>query len=170
MTQSTLSDYLEFKRTFLNDPNKPKPTGAPLTATVSAEGRAGIRRVKIRDHQIISDSGYKGGGSDLGPIPAEFVLAGLGGCLSHGWVMQSALAGIDLQFLEIDVQTTTAAEGSKAPVYLEYTVRIGSDASPEKIRELLAIVEQKSFVFNLLINPIAISGTTEEIVKTGQAA
>lgn len=170
MTQSTLSDYLVFKRTFLNDPNKPKPSGAPLVATVSAEGRAGIRRVKIRDHQIISDSGYKGGGSDFGPIPAEFVLAGLGGCLSHGWVMQSALAGIDLRFLEIEVKTTAAPEGSKAPAHLEYTVKIGSDASPEKIRALFAIVEQKSYVFNLLINPIAIAGTTEEIVQTGEAA
>ncbi len=170
MTNSTLSDYLVFKRTFLNDPNRPKPGGEPLTASVSAEGRAGIRRVKIRDHQIISDSGYKGGGSDLGPIPAELVLAGLGGCLSHGWVMQSALANIDLRFLQIDVKTIPAPDGSKAPVGLEYTVRISSDASPAKIRELFSIVEEKSFVFNLLINPVQISGTTEEITEKDEAA
>lgn len=170
MTKSTLSDYLVFKRSFLNDPNKPKPTGAPLVATVSAEGRAGVRKVKIRDHLLISDSGYLGGGSDLGPIPGELVLAGLAGCLSHGWVMQTALAEIDLRALEIEVQTTAAPVGSLAPAGLEYTVRISSDASAEKIRELFTIVEQKSYVFNLLINPVTIHGTTQEISEAGEAA
>jgi len=170
MTKNTLSDYIVFKRAFLDDPDKPKPSGDPLRASVATEGRAGIRRIKIRDHRIISDSGYLTGGSNLGPTPAELVLAGLGGCLSHGWVLQSALAEVDLRALEIDVTTTPAPAGSKAPAGFEYTVKVQSGASPEKLREILRIVEDKSYVFNLLVNPVRIAGAIEDTSRSEVAA
>jgi len=161
-TTSNLSDYLPYKRAYLDDPDRPVPTGAPLTARISTEGRAGVRRVRIRDHQIISDSGVAGGGSDFGPIPGEFLLAALGGCLSHGWIMQAALADVTLHSLVIDVATTDAPEGSLAPVAYTYTVSVESDASEATLLRLFAIVEEKSYVYRVLTNPVTINGSVSE--------
>jgi len=166
-TTSRLSDYLPYKRQYLSDPDRPQPTGAPLTASVTTEGRAGVRKIRIRDHQIISDSGVAGGGSDFGPIPGELAIAALGGCLSHGWIMQAALAGITLDYLRIDVSTASAPDDSGAPASLEYSVTVESDASPEKLDEILDLVAQKSWVHRLLVNPVEIRGTLTSVATEG---
>lgn len=164
-TTSNLSDYLPFKRAYLDDPDRPVPTGAALTARVSAVGRAGVRTVRIRDHRFVSDSGIAGGGSDLGPIPGEFILAALGGCLNHGWIMQAALADVVLHSLVIDVATTEPPEGSLAPAGYSYTVTVESDASEETLLRLFAIVEQKSYVYRILTNPVSINGSVSEVAR-----
>lgn len=57
---STLNDYLIEKRAAVLAREARIASGAfepvRLAASVSAEGRSGVRRVRIREHQIISDS------------------------------------------------------------------------------------------------------------------
>ena len=49
-----------------------------LTAQVTAEGGSGIRRVRIRDFQIITDAKTAMAGYDLGPRAPEVLLGALG--------------------------------------------------------------------------------------------
>ena len=58
---STLNDYLAQKRAAIEQ-RKANPASAPhvLQAQVKAEGRSGVRRIRIRQHQVISDSPTQG--------------------------------------------------------------------------------------------------------------
>ena len=56
---SNLNEYLGQKREAVlrrnaRDPQTVEPV--KLRAQVSAEGRSGVRRIRIRDHQVVSDS------------------------------------------------------------------------------------------------------------------
>ena len=84
---SNLNEYLEEKRQAMRERHAQlEATGARphmLKATVRAEGRSGIRRIRIRDFQIISDSGPDFAGYNLGPTSPELQLGVLGSCLTH---------------------------------------------------------------------------------------
>lgn len=72
---SGLRDYLKEKREkmlvwrkkIVDDQNQP----ATISATVTAEGRSGVRRIRIKDHQIILDSPPEMAGYSLGPGSQE---------------------------------------------------------------------------------------------------
>ncbi|EEF22656.1 conserved hypothetical protein, partial [Ricinus communis] len=61
-----------------------------LAARVSAEGRSGVRRIRIRDHQVISDSPPDFAGYNLGPSSPELQLGVLGSCVTHIFLIQAA--------------------------------------------------------------------------------
>ncbi|MDR8413686.1 hypothetical protein MTP10_33755 [Nonomuraea sp. 3-1Str] len=64
---TTLREYLSHKRTALMARRAAPASGpVPLHAHVTAEGRSGIRRIRIRGRQLISDSGPDVAGYDLG--------------------------------------------------------------------------------------------------------
>ena len=68
---STLNEYLGQKRQAVLVRNARDPqtvTPVKLRAHVSAEGRSGVRRIRIRDHQVVSDSPADFAGYDLGPV------------------------------------------------------------------------------------------------------
>lgn len=73
---SNLNEYLAQKRQALQarqEAVKAGSTGGPhtLRASARAEGRSGVRRIRIRDFQILSDSGPDFAGYDLGPSSSE---------------------------------------------------------------------------------------------------
>ena len=84
---STLNDYLIEKRAAVlaRDARIAAGTFEPvrLAASVSAEGRSGVRRVRIREHQIISDSPPDFAGYNLGASSPEQQLGVLGSCVTH---------------------------------------------------------------------------------------
>ena len=75
---STLREYLSQKRAaLLQRREAAKANGTRphiLQAKVTAEGRSGVRRIRIRDFQIISDSGPDFAGYNLGPGSPEPIL------------------------------------------------------------------------------------------------
>ena len=86
---STLASYLERKTAALKaarasaSPNQEERM-QHLTAQCTAEGGSGIRRVRIRDFQIITDAGPAMAGYDLGPRSPEVLLGALGSCTGCG--------------------------------------------------------------------------------------
>ena len=62
--------------------------GAPtvLSASVKAEGRSGVRRIRIRDFQIISDSGPDFAGYNSGPFVSR-AAAGRAGKLPDPYLL-----------------------------------------------------------------------------------
>jgi uncharacterized OsmC-like protein len=168
---SGLQDYLVQKRQALLQRRAAQPSNGALTphtlsARVRAEGRSGIRRIRIRDFQLLSDSGPDFAGYNLGPTSPELQLGVLGSCLTHIFLIQAADRQLPLDSLEVEV---TAQQDPRArqpgfehvPVYphqIAYTVHIDSPASDQELAELHAAVERVCPIFNLLRDPQQIDG------------
>lgn len=95
---TTLNDYLAQKRDAWHAKqqaarNDPDFKATPLKATVRALGRSGVREIRIRDFQVISDSPPDFAGYNLGPASPELQLGVLGSCLTHITLIQAAERG-----------------------------------------------------------------------------
>lgn len=139
---------------------------ARLHAQVRAEGRSGLRRIRIRDHQVLSDSAVGFAGFDLGPSSPELQLGVLGSCMVHIFEIQAALAQLPLDTLEVDVWGSMDPRAGN-PGYedlprglqqIRYEVRVGSTASDAQLQALYEAVEQNCPIMNLLRQPQRISG------------
>ncbi len=162
---STLNDYLAQKRDALAERKLRLESGAleatPLAARVSAEGRSGIRRIRIRDFQVITDSPPDFAGYDLGPSSPELQLGVLGSCLTHSYLIQAALLEVPVESLEIELSGQIDPRSGRpgfedVPVYphdLSYTVHIVSSASEDDIDRLRVEVERFCPILNLLKQP-----------------
>jgi uncharacterized OsmC-like protein len=169
---STLRDYLAQKRDAIQQIRADRiATPEPLrpAATVSIEGRSGIRRIRIRDFQLLSDATPALAGYNLGPGAAELQMGVLGACLTHLVLIVAADLEIPLDSVDVDVWAGQDAESSVpgydhvpgVPHDIGYTLRIASPASAGTIASLHQAVEAVCPVLNLLANPQTITGTVE---------
>jgi len=169
---STLREYLVQKREALLARRARVAAAtdlAPQTirANVSAAGRSGIRRIRIRDFQLISDVDTDFAGYDLGPTSPELQLGVLGSCLTHTFLIQAADREIPLDAVSVEVtgqMDPRAGQPGYAhiPVYphnIQYTATIDSPASDVELTALREAVERACPLYNLLINPQQITGT-----------
>src|SRR5436189_4174421 len=80
-------------------------SGDAMRETVSAECSAsdltGVRRVRIRDFQLVSDSGPAFGGFGLGPSSPEMLLGVLASCLTHTYLIGAAQRGMSLDAVQV---------------------------------------------------------------------
>jgi len=140
-----------------------------LSAAVRVAGRSGVREIRIRDYQVISDSPPDFAGYDLGPSSPELQLGVLGSCVSHVTLIQAAQLGIPLDRVDVEVaghmHPLAGRPGYEdVPVYLHdisYTLRIASPASEEQLAGLHEAVERACPILNLLLKPQTISGRLE---------
>lgn len=169
---SDLRDYLKHKReAILNRRNSITPPTGPvqLEATVTAEGRSGVRRIRIRDFQILADTGPDFAGFNFGPGSPELQVGVLGSCLTHIFLIQAADREVPLDSLRVDVAADQEFRSGQPgfedvprfPHNIRYTVHIESPASDEEIAALHKAVEDVCPILNLLANPQVISGTVE---------
>ncbi|GAA3407322.1 OsmC family protein [Paenibacillus hodogayensis] len=163
---SKLNEYLTHKRNallerrerFENDPNLQSNT---LKATVRAAGRSGVREIRIRDFQIISDSPDDFAGHELGPSSPESQLGVLGSCITHITLIQAADRQVKLDSLEVKVTGEMHPLAGRpgyehipiCPHNIEYTIHITSPESEETIAALHEAVEKACPILNLLSNP-----------------
>ncbi len=165
-----LDEYLRLKRDAVQTVKAtalaPGYEPPPLRATVTAEGRSGVRRIRIRDFQLLSDSPPAMLGYDLGPSSPELALGALGSCLTHSYLIQAALLGMPVTTLSVTVTGVQDARAGQAgheaiPVYpheLAYTVQIDSPASDADLARLFETVEQSCPILNLVRRPQAVTG------------
>ena len=157
--RKALSSYMEAA---LADP---KPVD--MTATVDVRGRSGVRVIKIRQFELISDTAQDLAGFDLGPFSPEHQLAALGGCIAH--TAQMVAAGLELSIDGISVevraqmhplaQTPGYENIPTVPYNLRYTLHIESKESAETIAALHQQIEEVCPIYNLIKQPQPISGT-----------
>jgi uncharacterized OsmC-like protein len=179
---SALDDYLLQKRVALQWVKQEAAAASyqPLSirADVTAEGRSGLRRIRVRDFQIISDSPGNFAGYDLGPSSPELALGALGSCLTHSWLIQAAAHSVPVDSLEVEVTAQIDSRGSLlgregVPVYpqaLAFTVKISSPASEDKIAELHRAVDRACPILNLLRRPQQIEGQLAHTVTTARTS
>ncbi len=168
---STLREYLGQKRTALLAKRElakgREPGFHEIRAKATAEGRSGVRRIQIREHQILSDSPYDFAGYNLGPSSPELQLGVLSSCITHVFLIQAADREVPLDSLEVEVTALTDGRAGREgfehipryPHNITYTVKIESDATPEQLIELHQAVEAVCPILNLLINPQEIRGS-----------
>ncbi|MCJ2079652.1 OsmC family protein [Methylobacterium sp. E-016] len=170
-----LNPYLAQKRTALDDRRARIERGAvgpvALRAEARIEGRSGVRRIRIREHAVISDSLPDFAGYDLGPGSPELQLGVLGSCLAHSFLIQAAAHGVPLDSLSVEVTATFDPRAGEAgyadvPVHpqdLAYTIRVASPASEAEIAALHDRVDRACPILNLLRGPQAIRGRIARI-------
>jgi uncharacterized OsmC-like protein len=167
---STLIDYLAQKRKAFAERSRLIADGSlgpvPLKAKATAEGRSGVRRIRIRDFQVITDSPPDFAGYDLGPSSPELVFGGLASCLSHSYLIQAAALDVPIESIEVEVEGIIDPRAGSpgyenTPVYpqnISYIVRIASPASAAEIQTLRGNVEKFCPILNLLKQPQTIEG------------
>lgn len=170
---SNLREYLVQKREALLAKRAAAAAKTPdplqISASVRAEGRSGIRRIRIRDYQIITDSPADFAGYGLGPTAPELQLGALGSCLAHSFLIQAADHQTPIDVLEVVVAAEIDARAGQPgypditvhPRQIRYTLRVESPASTEEIAALQAAMENACPILSLLRNPHEISGTVE---------
>ncbi|QHT63128.1 OsmC family protein [Paenibacillus lycopersici] len=175
----TLNEYLTHKRTALlarraQAESHPEQT-AKLRAKARALGRSGVREIRIRDFQVISDSPPDFAGYDLGPSSPELQLGVLGSCLTHIALIQAAERRVSLHAVDVEVEGEMHPLAGRPgyehiPVYphnLRYTLTFESDEAEETLRALHEAIEQVCPIFNLLRQPQRVDG--ELIIRRPEA-
>jgi uncharacterized OsmC-like protein len=151
-----LSNYLTRLRSALQQQQATAPT--PLHARVTAESRSGVRRLRIRDFQVLSDSDRTLAGYNLGAGSWDTEVGVLGSAVANEFLLQAAAAGIGLDSLDVVFTShqddTPLPPGKVAyPRNLAYTAYIVSPASDRELEALRLKVEQTSPVLNFVKEP-----------------
>ena len=104
-------------------------------------------------------------GENEGPNPAEFLLHALAACLTTSLVYVAAARGVQLDEVEstlegdIDVRGALGLDNDVPNRYenIRVTFAIKSDASEEKLQEIVKRAQSRSAVFDSVSNPVPVS-------------
>jgi uncharacterized OsmC-like protein len=121
--------------------------------------------VSIRDHSLTIDEPVAIGGSDLGPSPAEVILAALGSCQEITYRAYATAMGITLDRVsvelegDIDFRGFFAIDDAVRPGFdkIRAVVKIESDAPMAELEKLRKVVNAHCPVLDILSNPVPVS-------------
>lgn len=148
-----LSNYLARLKAATARQESASPT--KLQARVTAESRSGVRRLRVRDFQVLSDSDRTLAGYNLGAGSWDTEIGVLGSAVATEFLFQAAASGVALDAIDV-VFTSHQDEGPLPagkvayPRNLTYTAYIVSPASDRELEALRAKVEQTSPVLNFV--------------------
>ena len=133
-----LSHYLEQKGASMRSAAGARPASndwhETVEATCTADDATGVRKLRIRDWQIIGDSGPSFGGWNLGPSSPELLCGVISTCLTHTYLIGAAWLGIPVEKVEVRVsaQNNDARfvdiETNDPPVPYGITAHVSLDA------------------------------------------
>jgi uncharacterized OsmC-like protein len=147
-TETSLRQYLANKAAAMSRAAKSFSSGESVRETIAAECVAsdltGVRRVRMRDFQLISDSGAAFGGFGLGPSSPEILLGVLASCLTHTYLIGAAQRNIPLDRVQVrfEAENNDAAflglstDDPPYPFNIRAVVRVESGAAQEELKEL----------------------------------
>lgn len=158
-----IDTYTKTKEAVKNKPSLGK--GEFKSETVWDDGA--VATSKARSFEIKTDEPEALGGGDTAVDPMELLLASLGSCLTIGWVTQANIQNIDYDNLKITVTAPYDLRGylnldeDIRPGFpkIEYEVEVESDADVSVLKEIKALAEKTSPMFDNIANGAPISGT-----------
>lgn len=128
-----------------------------LEGKVTAISRTGIRRLKIRNFQLLSDGGREAGEFNLGAGSWPSVVGALSSAVAGDYLVQAAVKGIPIDHLEViftskpgTAPSTTTGTLVTYPRNLAYIVFIDSPATDDQLEDLRKTVEKVSPVLHLV--------------------
>ncbi len=126
-----------------------------LYAAVSAESRSGVRRLRVRDFQVLSDSDRNLAGYSLGAGSWDTEVGVLASAVAQEFVVQAALGDVPLESVEVvftshqDAQPRPAGQVAY-PRNLQYVAYLVSSASDDALEALRGRVQHESPVLSLV--------------------
>jgi len=104
-------------------------------------------------------------GTDQGANPVEYALTALAGCLTTSLIYHAAAQGIKIDEVEstldgdLDLQGFLGLSESVRNGYesINVTFRIKSDATEEKLHELVELAQKRSPVYDIISNPTPVN-------------
>ena len=138
-----------------------------IAAECSATDLTGVRRIRIRDFQLLSDSGPAFGGFGLGPSSPELLLGVLASCLTHMYLIGAANRGLSLDSVNVRLQAENndaallglATSDPPLPFNIRAFVRVESNAPAADIAALHEYVEAACPLTKIIRepNPVTVS-------------
>jgi uncharacterized OsmC-like protein len=107
-------------------------------------------RASVEGHHFLSDERESSGGTDAGPAPLRYFLAGVMMCHQVWCVKNAALADVRLDNLEGEISGYVARGDSPRKGGFDratFTVAIESPSSPEDIKKLVARASEQCTAF-----------------------
>ncbi|ODT95472.1 MAG: hypothetical protein ABS81_31680 [Pseudonocardia sp. SCN 72-86] len=164
-----LARYLENKAAAIRATAAQRPVGAdhrePIAARCVADDLTGVRKLRIRDWSLVSDSGPGIGGWGLGPSSPELLCGVVSTCLVHTYLICAANRGVPLDRVDVEVTASNndarfygvATDDPPTPFGFRATVRLTApDATAEQVAGLHAYADESCPVMNVLRNPVEI--------------
>ena len=147
------------------------PCPIPLAATAEVKGGSGVREVRMRDFQIITDAGPAMAGFNLGPNAPEVLLGALASCIVHTTLILAADDGISLDAVSAEVTAEFNVLAQRPgfehipiePQNLSYKLNVSSTEYDAQLEALHQGVRRLCPIFNLILNPQRING---ELVRS----
>ncbi len=153
---SSLREQLTRRQALQEKQATTAPQTETLRARITAESRSGVRRLRIRDFQYLSDSGRDFGGYNFGAGSWDTEVAVLASAIADEFAIQAAaqkipVDGIDVLFTSHpDDPSVEQAHKVAYPRNLSYVAYIDSPASDAQLQALKQAVERTSPVLNLI--------------------
>lgn len=149
-----------------------KESGVPeslteLSATCCSDDATGVRRISIRQFEIVSDSGTGLGGQDVGPSSPELLLGSLSSCLCHVFITQAAVLELRLDAVKAEV-SAKLQNGSAAfrhptipgyPFDITYNIEVSSVENDKELLRLWAAVRHHCPIYLLLSKAVLVEGS-----------
>lgn len=175
---NTLNEFLTVKRTAvraLRSAAAVDPKAKPFQAKCRVLGRSGIREVRIRDFQIITDSPPYFAGYNLGPSAPELMLGAFASCLAHTAVIIAADQELSFNALAVEAtcdmdpfaQTPGHEHIPIAPHNIRYKLHVDATETTERLAALHQEVQKRCSIYNVLRDPQDIVG---EVIRTATVA
>lgn len=139
----------------------------PPIATFSVESslKQGYQvELAARQFSFLSDEPEKIGGTDLGPTPVEYVLAGLAACQEIVYATYARVLDIEITSLKVRAEGSLDLRGFFGVADVQagfssvtYSVDIDSPAPAEEIRRLIDTVNAKCPVLEIIKDPVPVT-------------
>ena len=139
-------------------------------ATAVLEKGLKVRTVGPENEVIISDMPPTVGGEGSAPTPGWFMQAALATCNATGIAMKAAREGIELNTLEVSIDTESDTRGifgiqesiTVGPLNMRTRVRIGAEGvSEEKLHEIVKWNEKHSWCGNAICRSVPLETEIE---------
>jgi putative redox protein len=98
----------------MNMPAQSEMVLAKCTATAAAEDPNYRQALRCGRHEMLADERPARGGADAGPMPFEYLLAGLSACTSITLRMYAARKGWDIGAVAVSVALHQSKEGTRS--------------------------------------------------------
>lgn len=122
-------------------------------------------QVHHQSFTIDADHPLQFAAQDIGPTPVEYVLVGLGACLTAGVAAVAQQREIQLRSVratlsaDMDIHGILGADPDVRNGFSGVTVsyQIDADATAEEIRALVAQSQKRSAVYDIITNPTSVT-------------
>lgn len=112
---------------------------AKCTATAAAEDPNYRQTLRCGRHEMLADERPVRGGADAGPMPFEYLLAGLGACTSITLRMYAERKGWNIGAVGVSLSLRQAKDGTRS---IERRVTLSGALSAEQQAKLSEICEK----------------------------